>query len=262
MAAQKSSFFLLTPASSTTSLHEISICQKNHHSNKKKLNESSTTTTSTTASADTTINASLVSSHDEAETRTTNDVENQQQQPLPVVQTLPTENLAKPKKRPTIMPRRKTIGRGGGSSTTTTTTTTKKHTTTNNSNENNNTGNNQPLEKYLTSKQAKFTTSVNSTKSCSNLQKSKVLTNVASEEFPKTPQTGTCLSQFYLRYAKTATKSISSSHHEPIPMPELTWASNHAVWLTMKSKEDTYVRTSGCLKRHESTKNNIFDFFK
>lgn len=122
-------------------------------------------------------------------------------------------------------------------------------------------------------KQAKLSQSVSAaTKSCSNLQKSSVLADVAAvSEASKPPSTttttttfpnpigaGVSLSQFYLRYAPknsfySTTASVRSCHRKfgpSNPMPELTWASSSALWSAMKDKEQNYLRDAAYLKRH------------
>jgi hypothetical protein len=120
-------------------------------------------------------------------------------------------------------------------------------------------------------KQAKLSLSVSAaTKSCSNIQKSSVLADVAAvSEASKPPSTttttfpnpigdGVSLSQFYLRYAPknsfySTTASIRSCHRKlgpSNPMPELTWASSSALWSAMKDKEQNYLRDAAYLKRH------------
>lgn len=118
-------------------------------------------------------------------------------------------------------------------------------------------------------KQAKLSLSVSAaTKSCSNLQKSSVLADVAAvvSEASKPPTTtfpnpigaGVSLSQFYLRYAPknsfySTSASIRSCHRKfgpSNPMPELTWASSSALWSAMKDKEQNYLRDAAYLKRH------------
>lgn len=237
MAAKKSSYFLLTPASSTTSLHDISSISSIHRH--EAVHKSTLT--------------SNPSQSDEE------DVCGEDNQTITSTTNVPQSKTTNRKRSATTRARRPSIIMTSSSSTTVT----RRRPApiaTQQSNENR-----QELPPTAPSsvKQAKLSSCAASTaKSCSNLQKSKVLSDVAAVKTPPNEDkpgfclNGLSLSQFYLRYAPKnsfgykATTSSGLSSMSRSPMPELTWASSHALWATMKAKEESYMRDQFYLKRH------------
>lgn len=257
MAAQKSSYFLLTPATSTTSLHDVSStsCLQQQQN---KLTDIKTNTMKNSKKQQQ-VEETKENKEELTETKT------------PATTTTTTTKKTTARKRAATSRRRPSIilcNTSVSSSSSTSTSTIRRPIVQNVPESKVTSANTNITHHVVAHKQAKLSLSVSAaTKSCSNIQKSSVLADVAVvSEASKPPTTtfsnpigaGVSLSQFYLRYAPknsfySTTASVRSCHRKfgpSNPMPELTWASSSALWSAMKDKEQNYLRDAAYLKRH------------